>query len=204
MNGFTCKNNTLKPIMAGLILGMASLISSCALTPPKSLMDIQAGEHFVLKQPITIPAGKARQTIQFGQLSGSGFNQTEQHCRIEIYALQTQNTIIQPQSFTIKSVQLGEEMIAQRADGKLFAANDLGLSSQTQTDVVRLADMGYERPETMDLVHLYLHSDTQPNVYRLTCAGALSNGDPKDAPRSYRPKREQINRILGAVGSIEP
>lgn len=40
MNGFTCKNNTLKPIMAGLILGMASLLSSCALTPPISLMDI--------------------------------------------------------------------------------------------------------------------------------------------------------------------
>lgn len=204
MHGFTFKNKALKTLTGLFILSGISLLSGCALTPPKSLMDIQAGEHFVLKQPITIPAGKARQYIQFGQLSGSGFNQTEQHCRIEIYALQTQNTIIQPQSFTIKRVQLGEEMIAQRADGELFAANDIRLSGQIQTDVVRLADMGYERPETMDLVHLYLQSSSQPNVYRLTCAGALSNGDPKDAPRSYRPKREQINRILGAVGSIEP
>lgn len=202
MRGFILKNKGLKTFTGLLILSGSVLLSGCALTPPKSLMDIEAGEHFVLKQPITLPAGKARQYIQFGQLSGGGFNQTEQHCRIEIYSLQTQNSVIQPQRFRIQRVETGEEMIAQRRYGVQFAANHTGLFN-SQTDGVRLADMGYERPETMDLVHLYLHSDTQPNVYRLTCAGALSNGDPKDAPRSYRPQRDEINRILGAVGRIE-
>ncbi|MDX1353416.1 MAG: hypothetical protein R3254_10410, partial [Thiomicrorhabdus sp.] len=77
----------------------------------------------------------------------------------------------------------------------------------TQSDYItpvyyKLADSSQERVETMDLVHLNLLSKTQSNVMRLTCAGALSNGDMTDAPRSYRPNLTQINRILGEIGYI--
>lgn len=199
MHSFYYKN---KWITAGFIIGF-SLLSSCSLTPPKSMMNVQAGETFVLKQAITFPAEKTRQFIQFGEVTGSGFNHSEQHCRIELYEMSKQAVTIQPESFIISRVQLGEEQIARTDRSMQFAANQYAaIQTDIAKDPIMLAMDNYDRPETMDLVHLYLKSDKQPNVYRLTCAGALSNGDLKDAPRSYRPERADINRILGNIGMI--
>lgn len=43
----------------------------------------------------------------------------------------------------------------------------------------------------------------RPDVLRLTCAGRLSNGDPQDAPDSWRPDLARINAMLGSYGRIE-
>ncbi|MDG6774273.1 hypothetical protein QCB45_08000 [Thiomicrorhabdus sp. ZW0627] len=201
MRAFFSKN---KWITGSCIVGL-TLLSGCSITPPKSLMDIQAGETFTLKQPVTFRAENVRQYIQFGELTGGGFNQSEQHCRIELYEMPKKAYMVQPQNFKISRVQLDEEEIARNQDRIMFAANQYTtVQSDVAPNLMLLARDDYQRPETMDLVHLYLKSDTQPNVYRLTCSGALSNGDPKDAPRSYRPDRNDINRILGNVGSIHP
>lgn len=184
----------MKPSIFAVMLAAAGL-GACSSTPPTQMMNIQAGEQFELKQTIQIPAGKARSYIQFGKLSGSGFNHYDQHCRIEIKALQPSNTIIEPETFVITRVQIGEEQIAQRLPTGGIQLAFVGTA---------MASDQYQRPETMDFVHLYLQSDKQPNIYRLTCAGSLSNGDMFDAPRSYRPQREQIQTILGAVGTITP
>lgn len=175
----------------------ATMIGACSMAPPAHMMDVQQGETFTLKQSISIPAEKARSYIQFGKLTGSGFNQREQHCRIEIKSLQPVKTEIQPGEFEIVRVQIGEEQIAQNQPLRSLPAG-------TQLAFVgnALAQDDYQRPETMDYVHLYLKSNQQPNVYRLTCAGALSNGDLFDAPRSYRPQKQQINQILGEMGEI--
>ncbi|MDX1348504.1 MAG: hypothetical protein R3189_09690 [Thiomicrorhabdus chilensis] len=198
MFGFHFKNS----LIAVTLVGVISLLSGCNSNPPKSMMNVQPGERFHLKQAIAIPAGKARQFIQFGQITGSGFDRREQHCRIEIYELQTSRTVIQPESFRIERVQLGEEQIAQLNQPIQMAAN---FNTQTSDlpEYNPVLALSYERPETMDLVHLYLKSKQQPNVYRLTCAGALSDGSMADAPRSFRPQRTEINRILGTVGKIE-
>jgi hypothetical protein len=188
-------------------LGLISVfaLSSCALTPPKSLMDIQAGEVFVLETPLTISPNHSRSFIQFGEVTGGSFNRREPHCRIEVRNLSEQSQTIQPKRFIITQVNIDEEMIALRNQPIQLAMND-SIAPTTMTDGVSakmLALGGYERSETMDLVHLYLQSKQQPNVYRLTCSGSLSNGSPADAPRSYRPQRQQIEKILGEIGHIE-
>ena len=191
-----------KWIGLGLALSVG-LLTGCSNTPPKSQINVQAGEHFILNQAITIPAGKVRHYIQFGQLTGSGFSSYDKHCRIELYKLPEKAFIIQPQRFLIDRVTTDEEMIAQTEVAIQFAAN---YYSANQTDAMPLHAIAFgenQRVETMDLVHLYIKSDSQPNVYRLTCAGSLSNGDMQDSPRSHRPQRSDINRILGAVGSIQ-
>lgn len=192
---FILKNKSLSILLTALM----GVLGGCALSAPKHLMDVQPGEHFYLKQPITIPAGKTRQFIQFGELSGSHFNHSEPHCRIEIYELKAQDTVIQPQKFAISRVQLGEEEIALNRKSVQLAANEYG--SYPSNQLVLAYDQ--QRPETMDLVHLYLKSESQPNVYRLTCAGALSDGNLMDAPRSYRPQRDKINQILGKIGTVD-
>lgn len=199
-----------KALVAVGFVGLISLttLSGCSTTPPKSMMNVQAGEYFVLKQPINIPAEKVRHYIQFGKLNGGGFNSYEQHCRIELYSLLEQPTTINPQSFLIDRVATGEELIAQAKPTIHFADNRAGLEfAAVQNDAPPLTTLAFgdnQRPETMELVHLYLKSDSQPNVYRLTCAGSLSDGSLQDAPQSYRPQREEINRILGEVGEIKP
>lgn len=201
MKAFMTKN---KWIGIGLALSTGlsvSVLTACSNTPPKSMMNVQAGEHFILNQAIKIPAGQIRHYIQFGQIS-NGFSHYDQHCRIELYKLSETATTIQPQRFLIERVTVDEEMIAQDSNAIHFAANQY---SHTQTDAapMQVAFGEYQRVETMDLVYMYLKSESQPNVYRLTCAGSLSNGSLLDAPRSYRPQREEINRILGSVGTIQ-
>jgi hypothetical protein len=188
-------------------LGLISVfaLSSCALAPPKSLMDIQAGEVFVLETPLTISPNHSRSFIQFGEVTGGSFNRREPHCRIEVRNLSEQPQTIQPERFSITRVNIDEEMIALRNQPIQLAMND-SIAPTTMTDgasAKMLVLGGYERSETMDLVHLYLQSKQQPNVYRLTCSGSLSNGSLADAPRSYRPQRQQIEKILGEIGHIE-
>lgn len=185
-----------------LLTLFAAVVSGCSLAPPKSLMDVQSGDVFELKQPVTITAGKARQYIQAGHTRG-GFDHSEPHCRLEIYALQPSPSVIAPERFAIHRVQLGEEQIAGQIQTLQLAQNRYQAIRTDAAEAVNLLAMMQERPETMDLVHLYLSSDTQPNVYRLTCAGALSNGSLMDAPRSYRPQKAAINAILGNVGHID-
>ncbi len=202
-------SNQIIQINRGLaFLGLISVfaLSSCALGPPKSLMDIQAGEVFVLESPITVQANHSRSFIQFGELTGGSFNHSEPHCRIEVRNLSEQPQTIQPERFIITQVNIDEEMIALRNLPIQLAMND-SITPTTMTDVTSTNILaqggGYEPPESMDLVHLYLHSKQQPNLYRLTCSGSLSNGSLADAPRSYRPQRQQVQQILGKIGHIE-
>ena len=193
-------------ILARLLPIGALTLSSCAVQTPISLMDIQAEEVFVLQTPITIPPNKSRSFIQFGKLTGGSFDRSEPHCRIEVRNLSELPQTIQPERFVITQVNIDEEMIALRNQPIQLAMYDT-INPTTMTDALPQNFLalggGYERPETMDMVHLYLQSKQQPNVYRLTCSGSLSNGTMADAPRSYRPQRKKVQQILGKVGHIE-
>jgi len=199
------------PVRFSLLLTLLSL-SACSLTPPKSMMDVQAGYTFTLKKPVTVPAHDARAFIQDGQITTHhGFNRYEQHCELEVKDLSRKPQVIQPGTFTITKVRIDSEAIASRQTPTVFyAMNDINpYPNQTLRDLpahVNLADNdgGAGIDPTMDLVYLYLESKTQPNILRLTCAGSLSRGNPLDAPRSQRPQQKQINQILGSYGEVAP
>ncbi len=199
------------PVRLSLLLALLSL-SACSLTPPKSMMDVQAGYTFTLKKPVTIPRHDARAFIQDGQMTTHhGFNRYEQHCELEVKHLSDKPQVVQPGTFTITKVRIDSEAIASAMpQTRYLAANQTSLFPQTtMTDAPAsrlLADNdgGDGIDPTMDLVYLYLESKTQPNILRLTCAGSLSRGNPLDAPRSQRPQQKQINKILGRYGEVAP
>ncbi|BBP42388.1 hypothetical protein [Thiosulfativibrio zosterae] len=194
-----------RPIKILSALGLV-LITGCSTTPPKSMMNIQTGEFFTLNQPITIAADAATQFIQFGQLSSrNGFSRFDPHCRIEIKQLSEQPQTLLPETFTISKVQIGEEQVASNALPLLAMAQQQTLTDLPSLEQRLLAnnDSDSQRPETMDTVMLYLEPTAKnPNIFRLVCAGSLSDGSLKDAPRSYRPQRTQINDILGSLGKV--
>lgn len=193
---------TQKTTLALTITAFASL-TACSLTPPKSMMNVQVGETFELKQPVKIKADHARTFIQFGKFTTkSGFDRYDQHCRIEMEDLEEKDRTIQPDTFTITKVRIGSEEVAMTDQASvMFASN--GKASLSYLSAAT-AMMGSRQPApTMDFVTLHLASKKQPKVYALTCAGSLSNGNPLDAPRSYRPQREQMNKILGSIGEVK-
>lgn len=193
---------TQKATLALTLTAFAGL-TACSLTPPKSMMNVQVGETFELKQPVKIKADQARTFIQFGKVTTkSGFDRYDQHCRIEMTDLAEKERTIQPDTFKITKVRIGSEQVAMNDQAAMmFASAD---KASMQSLVWFSATMGGRIPApTMDFVTLHLSSQKQADVYALTCAGSLSNGDPLDAPRSYRPQRDQMNKILGSIGEVK-
>lgn len=203
----------LKSLIGASALGTILFSSACSLTPPKSMMDVQMGETFTLNQAITINPNTATQFIQQGKLTGRSVNRSEQHCRIEVKKLSEEPLTLNPETFQIESVRIGAEQIARNNSASMVAWTNNGIQSDAQPNItaslwyggVASNDGDSQPPETMDLVMLYLTPTAKnPNIFRLVCAGSLSNGDLMDAPRSYRPQREQINQILGGFGTVNP
>lgn len=197
-----------------IIFPIVLILNACSLTPSKSVMDVQAGAEFQLFKPITIQPDTARTFIQYGKItSQSAYEKYDQHCRIEIKTLSDKPQTIKPDTFKISKVRVDIETIAGQTSHDqptLLAWQQNEAYNATQTDVavswygiVSTSGNDSQPPQTMDIVHLYLTSDKQPNIFRLTCAGALSDGNLLDAPRSYRPQKAQINAILATIGEIK-
>jgi len=176
-------------------------LSGCIGYSNTEFENIKVNKHFVLKQEINISPYTTRTFIQNGKaMNKSGFNRYAQHCRIEVKELLDTKQTISPDRFVITSIEYGEEMIASN---KPIAQFVMATSGQTQNDIKLAGGFDQPRIETMDLIHLNLVSAKQPNVMRLTCAGALSDGNIPDGPEIVRPGLKEINLILGNIGYIE-
>ncbi|MEA1988310.1 MAG: hypothetical protein U9N57_03740 [Pseudomonadota bacterium] len=196
----------IKNLLNTLVIIIPLTLIGCSSLPTQKSLGVSAGDTFILSQVVEIPANSTRIFIQHGKLaSRNGFDHSEQHCRIEVSTLSEHKQVVLPELFKITSVTTDEEMIALTNSKSVLLAFNYG--NGVQTDYLTFKGMlgfnSQERPETMDLIHLNLTSEKQPNVMRLTCAGSLSNGDMADAPRSYRPDFQSINKILGSIGYIK-
>ncbi|BBN60691.1 hypothetical protein [Hydrogenovibrio marinus] len=201
------KSTPFKLVSLAAILGLG--LTACSLTPPKSVMDVQAEDSFQLNQTLTVPANATRVFIQFGKVTTrSSFSRLDQHCELEVNQVEDHEQRIFPDQFIVSKVRIGSEMVAQnqKTVGKVFFAEaNNGVLSDVQLNPMQLtiASDDNNRVETMDTVMIYLKpTDKNPGILRLTCAGSLSNGSLQDAPRSYRPEKAQINAILGTIGHL--
>lgn len=189
-------------------IAMTLFLSACSMTPPKNMMDVQAGEKFVLNKPLVVGQGQGRAFIQFGkEIKKSELDRYEQHCSVEVDHLPEKEYIIQPESFTITKVRLDMVQIVQKEHRlPLLAFNETSIQSDAWSFNMNFASSGNgdgQPDPTYDAVYFFLQSPDKQNIYRLTCMGSLSNGNPLDAPRSYRPQRNQVNKILGSIGQIQ-
>lgn len=203
----TRKLSIFKVTSLALIIGLS--LTACSLTPPKTMMNVQTNDTLQLNQTLTVPANTTRVFIQYGKVTTRhGFNRQDQHCELEVNQIKDHEQHVLPDHFTITKVRIGNEMVASRStrnQSVLLAQADTGVMSDTQVPWQNLmvSDLDNNRAETMDTVMLYLKpTHNNPNIFRLTCAGSLSNGDLQDAPRSYRPEKTEINTILGSIGHL--
>ena len=175
----------MNPILKTTIIAWLSIGATACSIPNLPVLTTEQVKYLKLQQNVVIPANTTRVFFQNGEIiEKSGFNHYRQHCRLEINTLSEQPQTVYAEKNAIDSISWDEEMIAALDSG------------------IQLASTDEHPPETMDLIHFWLDSKTQPALRRLTCAGSLSDGDPADAPHSYPPNQEIINQILGKYGQL--
>ena len=169
---------------------LALLLSACSQSylynddPDYAYNLPPVGSTLVLKRPVTIPAGETRIFLQRGeQLRKSDFDRYEPSCSLEVRKLSDQPQEIEPDSFVVSKVQrLTQEVVQQPLhDGLLKVIHE-----------------GSGKPMVVHGYHLWLGSDRQPDVLRMTCRGYFD-----DLTRAVPPSLNDVARSLGDYAELQ-
>ncbi len=173
-----------------LVLAAALLLSACSQSYivsddhdyPYNLPPV--GSRVVVKKPITVPAGETRIFLQHGELfRKSKFDRYEESCNLELRKLADTPREIQPDTFIVSKVErVMQEVVSNgpAPDGLMR----VGMDDAGDPMVVR----GF---------HLWLGSERQPDVMRMTCRGYFN-----DLSRAQPPSFNDIKRSLGDYAEL--
>jgi hypothetical protein len=143
------------------------------------------GSKLVLMQAVMIEPGTTRTFLQRGKPMALGdFNRYRVNCNFEVERLSERVQRIEPDTFIIKKVQrMMTEVVQHDAYQPRFLTVEYADPSSP------LVTHGY---------HLWLSSEKQPDVMRVTCRGAFD--DLSDAePPSINEVREALGNIVDLV-----
>jgi len=175
-----------------LVLSLTALLAAC------QTMSYQGNERspyfvvpndsrVVLTQQLTIAAEEVAVYTQDGRvLPFAEVNKYHPHCKFELYTRRNATRTVAPDEFVVTRAL--QEETASAAAGALRYAR------------LRLAVIGDEpggAPLRSFTTRMYLHSDKQPDVYRLSCA---QWGYP---PFDRHVTIEEIRRALGGVITLQ-
>jgi len=143
------------------------------------------GSRIVLKKPLTVPGGETRIFLQGGEMmKKSEFDRYKPSCSFELRKLADNPRTIEPDSFITTQVQRLTQEVVQRR-GSATGLLKVGLDESSGNPIVTL---GY---------HLWLGSDKQPDVMRMTCRGAFD-----DLSRAYPPSLDEVKKSLGNYAEL--
>jgi len=154
-------------------------------TATQSYIPIQ-GWVLELHQDIVIPAERTRVFFQEGRLL-PWLNEYKPHCQLRVRLLSEQPQHVQAGRFSIDRVSGRLDEVVSNRRIQLAAAGDFVLADGDGGD----GRMFY-------FYHLGLHSDAQPNVTYLVCAGAAD----EPALTDY-PTLQEIRASLGEYATLE-
>ena len=164
-------------LFLGLLMLAACQTRDYPITSPFYLIPL--GSHLVLHQDITIPANRARALIQNGHiLERRDIDQYYPFCEFEILTLKDTDQVIKADTFTI---------------------HKLDKRMETSSQPIRYASLVSDRFESRLIAYntqYYLHSDRQPDVYRLMCLYWTDNS------MDNHLTHDQIQQALGKLFSF--
>lgn len=137
------------------LLFFSLFLASCA-QPVMNKFDshsykIPIGSLLILNQDITIPGGHTRVIIQNGHVvSGKQRDQYYPYCEFEVLTLKQTDQVVHPDKFRIR--KLSKQMDTSRQ--QMFAS---------------LSMFGRDTPLIAYNTVMYLSSQVQPDVYRMSC-----------------------------------
>lgn len=144
------------------------------------------GSTLVLQKPVTIPAGQVRVFLQRGEIfSKAEFDRYEPSCSLELRKLADVPRTIEPDQFIITRVQ----RLMQQVVDEPPAVNGLMKASFDDSGGKPMVVHGY---------HLWLGSESQPGVMRMTCRGYFD-----DISRAEPPSLNDVKTSLGDYGHLK-
>lgn len=143
------------------------------------------GSTLKLLRPLEIPAGETRIFLQNGKaMRKSAFDRYKPSCSLEVRKLSDQSREVEPGSFRVSRVQrLTQEVVGN--DEPASGWVKVSMEEVGMLMVVR----GY---------HLWLDSQRQPDVMRMTCRGAFDNNN-----RALPPSLQQVKKSLGNYAELD-
>lgn len=167
---------------------MTALIAACTTGPVDRETSpdyhIPAGTTLVLHDPLTIPANLAAVFIQDGQVKlYRNIDKYYPHCKFEVYTIKPEDRTIRPDTFVIQRSTM-EESVQNR---------------QSRFQYASLASLyfGGDGPVFIEMNRLmYLQSELQPDVFRLTCKIWAT------APNYNQLTLNQVRHALGDLISL--
>ncbi len=157
-----------------LTLTLSLLLSACASTPSESggpgLYHTPVGSIVKLNQALTIPAGKVRAGVQFGNVTYS-VNQYEPYCEFHVNTILESNTTLPAGDYRVTKVRRFEFPIAgsQRNGGNMVASSSEASAWAVVSAMSPARDWLYT-------TSLYLESEAYPDIRLLECGNAFPAG----------------------------
>ena len=158
---------------------MTMLIVACSSAPVDAenspFYNIPVGTSVVLHQALTIPADKAAVFIQNGEVKKfRDIDKYYPHCKFEVSTIKQTNQTIQPDTFIIHKSTTDEQVQVNQSMFRHVALN------------------GGDGPPFIEMYRLmYLRSEQQPDVFRLSCGiWAIS-------PNYYQLTLKEMRHTLG-------
>ena len=146
-----------------LLVLLLTVLGGCQIVPERSEQSpyypVPVGSKLVLNQPLHFAADDVSLFVQGERVGYFSANKYYPHCKFELWTRLDKPRTIEPDTFTITRVSR-ESRYTQRemsptvmkAAWRMFSRGDQGGASYEITSWV-----------------MYLHSDKQPDVYRITC-----------------------------------
>jgi hypothetical protein len=179
---------SMMPKLPGLVV-VAMMLTGCQQIPVQDeaseFSRIVPGSYIVLHQNLTVPEGHARVFVQKGKVRAMGrLNQYYPHCDFEVRKVSDGTMQVLAGRFLVTHLAVGEERVVQRSQGFYRAA--LTMSGD------------YLPAMVAPYVHHQLHSDSQPQVMRLTCHSGFT-----ELNDAVYPSVRDIRKALGSIASVE-
>ena len=145
------------------VFSLLIMLTACSLNETSDensyYYSVSVGSTIVLHQPVLISAEQVASYVQNGKLmSYDEVDKYRPNCKFEIYTMSEQSRTVEPDSFEIIRVvdEIESSSISKPAQLALHG-DALMLSLLDRGNVFNYATM------------MYLKSDNQPDVYRMTC-----------------------------------
>ena len=137
-------------------------ISACAQTQARDVSSvfysIPVGSVLRLNQPLQIAPESVSVFMQRGQLIAESLvDRYQPYCKFELYSMSDAPRTVLPDTFVIKKV-VDETELTTQLPTKLASYRVAGLMLVSDTPSIYTYT-----------THLYLHSETRPDVYRMSC-----------------------------------
>lgn len=175
-----------------LAMLLVPLLSACAQTAlvnndpdyPYNLPPV--GSTLTLNRAVSVPAGEVRVFLQHGEVfRKSDFDRYEPSCSLELRKLADVPRSIEPDQFIVTKVQrLMQQVVENR---------------QPRGGLMKVGfDDGGGKPMVVHGYHLWLGSDNQPDVMRMTCRGFFD-----DINRAEPPSLNDVMKSLGGFAELK-